>query len=299
MQDGRIPWRNAAISGYVYLPGRRKMCKSAGDAVSPAGLMDQYGADAMRYWAGSVRLGVDAAYDEAAFRVGKRLATKVFNAGKLIVGRLRDAEVAPGDLTAADVTAPLDRAHLSILGSVIARATELMEDFETAPALEGIEGWFWSNLCDNYLELTKGRAYASDRSALAAWSLSLSAALCMLAPFLPYVTEEVWSWHYRAEGESVHTAAWPEPGEVSAAGGDPQVFETAVAVLAQVRGYKTAAHVSLRTPIERITVTGPAGKLALLELSLGDFLQAAAVARADLRLADGADLTVHFASADN
>ncbi|MHC5034238.1 MAG: valine--tRNA ligase [Planctomycetota bacterium] len=297
MQDGRIPWRNAAISGYVYLPGRRKMSKSAGDAVSPATLMDQYGADAVRYWAASVRLGVDAAYDEAAFRVGKRLATKIFNAGKLIVGRLRAAEVAPGDVTADEVAAPLDRAHLSILGSVIAEATELMEGFETAPALETIEAWFWSNLCDNYLELTKGRAYAGDRSALAAWSLSLSAALRMLAPFLPYVTEEVWSWHHGADGESVHSAAWPEAGEVSAADGDPEVFETAVAALTQVRGHKTTARVSLRTPIETITVTGPAGKLAKLELSLGDFLEAAAVARADLRLADGADLTVHFGSA--
>ena len=283
MLDGRIPWRNVLISGWVVDPRRRKMSKSRGNVVTPAELLDRYGADAVRYWAARARLGADAAYDEAEMKVGKRLATKLFNAGRLIVGRVRSAGLSAGRTSASEVTAPLDRSHVALLALTVREATERMEAFETAAAMEQIESWFWHNLCDNYLELTKGRAYAGDRSALAAWSLSLSAALRLLAPFLPHVTEEVWSWHHGADGGSVHLAPWPEARELDGAAADPSVFEAAVEVLTQVRRHRTESHLSLRAPIEGITVTGPAEQLAHLEKALDDILSAAAAGAARLR----------------
>jgi len=200
MLDGRAPWRHIMVSGWVVDPERKKMSKSAGNVVTPTELLDRYGADAVRHWAASARTGTDTAYDESGFRVGKRLATKLFHAGRLIVGRLQAAGALPGACLSTNVTAPLDRAHLALLASVIDEASRHMEDFEPAQALAAVEQWFWSNLCDNYLELTKARAYAGDASALAAWDLSLSAATRLLAPFLPYVADEVWSWHHGHNG---------------------------------------------------------------------------------------------------
>jgi valyl-tRNA synthetase len=286
--DGRVPWKHALISGWVRDPKRRKMSKSKGNAVRPEALLDRYGADAVRYWAAGARLGTDTAYDESVFRVGKRLVTKVFNAGKLIVGRLQEADLDAAELGPADVTAPLDRAHLSLLGQVVETATQAMDAFETAAALQAIEDWFWTNLCDNYLELTKARAYAGDRSALAAWSLSLSAALRLLAPFVPYVTEEVWSW-LSAEGTSVHRSAWPEPAEFVAWEDDGSVFGTAVEILGQVRAWKTERQLSLRTPLALVKIAGPDDRLAQAEAALADIQSAAAAERAEL--AGGADLS--------
>jgi valyl-tRNA synthetase len=290
MMDRSIPWRHVAVSGWVVDPDRRKMSKSKGNVVTPMGLLERYGADAVRYWSARARLAADTVYDESAFQIGKRLATKLFNAGKLIVGRVEGAH----GLSLSDATAPLDRAHLALLAETVREATGLMEEFETAAALETVERWFWANLCDNYLELTKGRAYAGDRSALAAWGLSLSAALRLFAPFLPYVTEEVWSWQPGADGSSVHRAQWPQEAEFAPAGADVGVFTAAVEVLGWIRRHKAEAHVSMREPIEAITVSGPPALLDALQAALADVLAAGAVGRAELRPSDGAALEVMF-----
>jgi valyl-tRNA synthetase len=283
--DGQVPWRHALISGWVRDPSRRKMSKSKGNTVRPQALLDQYGADAVRYWAAGARLGTDTAYDESVFRVGKRLVTKIFNAGKLIVGRLQEAGLGPQAIGPVDVSAPLDRAHLSLLAEAAGDATRAMDGFETGAALQAIEDWFWNNLCDNYLELTKARAYAGDRSALAAWSLSLSAALRLFAPFVPYVTDEVWSWLSPA-GPSVHAASWPEAGELVAWEEDGSVFRTAVEVLGQVRAWKAERQLSLRTPLAQLVIAGPADDLARVEAALADIASAAAAERTELQIGE-------------
>jgi valyl-tRNA synthetase len=290
MLDGQVPWRHVAVSGWVVDPERRKMSKSKGNAVTPAGLIERWGADAVRYWSARARLATDTVYDESVFQVGKRLVTKLFNAGKLIIGRLEGAPTASLD----EVTAPLDRAFLATLAATVREATGQMEAFETAAALEAVERWFWAGLCDNYLELTKTRAYASDRSALAAWELSLSAALRLLAPFVPYVTEEVWSWRFGADGSSVHQAPWPHEAEFAEAGADARAFEAAVEVLGQVRRHKAEAKVSVRTPIDSIVVTGPPALIESLHAALPDVLSAGAVGRAKLRVGKGTELEVSF-----
>jgi valyl-tRNA synthetase len=290
MMDGRVPWKHIAISGWVTDPDRKKMSKSTGNVVTPMGLIEQYGADAIRYWAARARLGTDTAYDESTFQVGKRLVTKLFNAAKLIVGRLEGAGA--GAAAEAPVS-PLDLAHLALLRGLVDEATGLMEAFDTAGALERAERWFWGNLCDNYLEATKARAYRADGSALATWRLSLSVVLRLLAPFVPYITEEAWSWLRGPEGGSVHRAPWPSPGEVPD-GGEPALFRAAAEALSLVRKRKSEANVSLRTAVGEITVTGPGEMLALLEACRDDLLSAASADRMEFRASGGEGLSVEF-----
>ncbi|MHB8438632.1 MAG: class I tRNA ligase family protein, partial [Acidimicrobiales bacterium] len=141
------------------------------------------------------------------------------------------------------------------------------------------EGFFWS-FCDDYVELVKNRAYGTDgpgpRSARAALGVSLSIQLRLLAPFLPFVTEEVWSWWHR---ETIHRAPWPELRELGAsiARAEPAVLDVASDVLGAIRRAKTGAKRSMRWPVSRLTVADVAPRLALIEAAASDLRQAGAV----------------------
>jgi valyl-tRNA synthetase len=251
-EHGTAPWTNAAISGWILDPDRKKMSKSKGNVVTPEDVVKQHSADAVRYWAASGRLGTDAAYDIGQMKVGRRLAIKVLNASKFALGF---GEV-DGDLSAA-VTEPLDLAMLAGLRDVIDRATQGFEAWDYTRSLEATEAFFWT-FCDDYLELVKDRAYGGQgegpaASARAALRLALDVLLRLLAPFLPYVTEEVWSWW--REG-SIHRTSWPVTGEIPD-GGDAAVLTDVGAALAAVRKSKSEAKVGMRAEITSITIAGP------------------------------------------
>jgi valyl-tRNA synthetase len=262
-ESGVAPWANAGISGFIVDPDRKKMSKSKGNVVTPKGMLDDHGSDAVRYWAASSRLGTDAAFDPQnpkQIKIGRRLAIKVLNAAKFVYSF---PEAAAG--SDAVVTAPLDRDLLAELDRVVAIATKAFDEFDHARALETTEHFFWV-FCDDYLELVKERAYGSstpEGQASAALTLrtAVDVLLRLFAPFIPFATEEVWSWTHDG---SVHTAAWPVAAEDAEAptGLLPLVSEALIGI----RRAKTDAKASQKTEVTSATISGP----ALLELGLDD-----------------------------
>ena len=262
-----LPWKNAAISGWILDPDRKKMSKSKGNVVTPADLLDEHGSDAVRYWAASARLGTDAAFEVGQMKIGRRLAIKVLNASKFALSFSQDSEF---DLSAQLVTEPIDRAFLSALKDVIVLATKSLQSYDHTRALELSETLFWT-FCDDYLELIKDRAYgngmfskAQVASARTTLALSLDSLLRLFAPFLPFATEEVWSWW--REG-SIHLAPWPS-GEGLEAGIRDQsadLLMIAGQALANIRKTKTEAKVSMKTPILKLTLQVPQGVVSDLE----------------------------------
>jgi valyl-tRNA synthetase len=269
VEHASLPWWNAAISGFVLDPDRKKMSKSKGNVVVPTEVFERHSADAVRYWAGRARLGIDAAFDEKQMKDGRRLAIKILNASKFALGI---------DADAGDVVRPLDRAMLAELRSVVGVATDALQGYEHARALGATERVFWG-FTDDYLELVKQRAYGvqgpeAAGSAVAALRSALHTLLRLFAPFLPYATEEVWSWWQ--EG-SVHRSSWPRPDELVAAG-DPEVYAIAAAVLGAVRKEKALAKVSLRAPVRRAVVHDTPERLAKLAAAEDDVCEAGSIA---------------------
>jgi len=300
LEHGSLPWSDAAISGWVLDPDRKKMAKSKGNVVTPAGLLDRHGADGARYWAASGRPGVDTAFDEGQMRVGRRLAIKLLNASRFGLSRLAPEALGPTGEALGRATEALDTAMLARLADLVEEATASFDAYDYARALERTESFFW-RFCDDYLELVKGRAYGSQgeagaASARAALPTALSTLIRLFAPFLPYVTEEVWSWWQTG---SVHRARWPVADDVRAAagGGNPALLDVAGEVLGEVRKAKTAAKASMRTAVALAVVVADRPYLDLLDQVRDDLVDAGTIA--ELRAEEGSGLLVKVELAAN
>jgi valyl-tRNA synthetase len=274
-------------------PDRKKMSKSKGNVVTPMHLLEEYGADAVRYWAASGRPGTDTAFDSQQMKVGRRLAVKLLNASKFA---LADLPVA-----AQTITHPLDRALVARLADIADEATVSFEGYDYARALERVESFFWW-YCDFYLELVKGRRYDPDPQVNASVSLALRTSLSvfqrLFAPFLPFACEEVWSWWQ--EG-SVHRAQWPAGESLRALAAGPATvdheqedlaLDMTAAVLREVRKAKSQAKQPMRAPVSRVVVRNPAKCLAALTLGEDDLLQAGSIAQLEKVESDEGELVV-------
>jgi valyl-tRNA synthetase len=252
-EDNTVPWTHAMISGFIVDPDRKKMSKSKGNVVVPTEILDKFGADAVRWRAAIARSGLDSPFDETQMKVGRRLALKVLNVAKFALGNVGARSLDP-----ADVAHRVDCALMGRLANTINDATAAFDAYDYTSALEVTEKFFW-DFCDDYVELVKERAYGDDplgaASAKAALAISLHNVLRLLAPFLPYATEEAWSWVW--EG-SVHQQEWPLATSLGAAAATDPAILTAVGEVPR-----------RRTPTPRRQVRTDAGTASSISAFLG------------------------------
>jgi len=262
LEHGEIPWKHAAISGWILDPDRKKMSKSKGNVVVPDQLLKDHGSDGVRYWAASARLGTDTAFDEGQMKIGRRLALKLLNAGKFALGfDLPNTEAVP--------TFEIDRALLAALAEVIEKSTEALNNYDHTRALELTENFFWT-FTDDYLESVKDRAYAGDDQAKSSAVITLRIALAtlnrLLAPFIPFATEEMWSWWQQG---SVHTSAWPTVEELGDIG-DKKYLEVLSRSLAVIRKSKSDQKLSMKAEIDSAELTVPSEDIVYAEKLVED-----------------------------
>jgi valyl-tRNA synthetase len=255
LHEEKIPWRHIVISGWVLDPDRKKMSKSKGNVVTPSHFIDEFGADAVRYWAGLARYGVDTTFDPGVMKVGRRLAMKLFNAGKFVLSQ---------SAIEGSVTEPLDLAFLAKLKAQVEASARAFEEFEPAQALMETERFFWTHFTDSYLELVKTRIWGEKStaeelrlkaSAVHALRLGMQTFLKLFAPFLPFTTEEIWSYGFTGAGKSVHRASFPTGADFAGIGpGNPAVFDAAMAAQGAIHQQKTLSKVSIARPVSALVL---------------------------------------------
>jgi valyl-tRNA synthetase len=289
-EHGVLPWADAGISGWILDPDRKKMSKSKGNVVTPNDLLVEHSSDAVRYWASSARLGTDAAFDTGMMKIGRRLAIKVLNAAKFVL-----SFDAPNQ--DAKVTEPIDQSLLLNLAEVVKDATTAFENYDHTKALELAEKFFW-NFTDDYLELVKERAYGQggfnadeQASALVALRQALLTLLRLFAPFLPFATDEVWSWWQSGKG-SVHRSSWPTPEDLNSGldSSNIDLLDLASQALFGTRKAKSDAKASMKADVVSANLVAPQQMIARLELLSPDLKAAGRIA--SLSFVSGEELAV-------
>lgn len=295
LHENEIPWKNVAISGWILDPDRKKMSKSKGNVVTPMHLLDEYGSDGVRYWASNAQLGSDTAFDVNVLKVGKRLVTKLFNAAKFVLGQ-------PGEPGA--ITYEMDLIFLERLKQLVERATKAFESYQHEVALAETERFFWTAFTDSFIEMSRGRARGgmgagAQASAIAALQLGLSVLLRLFAPFLPFITEEIWSWGFAEESgqPSIHLARWPSAEDFAGVAPveDAALFELAVDALAMINKGRAEAGVSTAREIQTLVLTAPSEQASRLRRVQDDIRLASRGHSIEVR--DGASLgleTIEF-----
>jgi valyl-tRNA synthetase len=200
---GEAPFEHVNIHSVIQAPDGRRMSKSLGTGIDPLDLIEEHGADALRFGLLAMSSAQDVRFNEERVKQGRDLANKLWNASRLILMRVSEVEPSPD----SDVLE--DRWIVSRLERLTARVTELLDDFRFSHAALDLYGAFWSELCDWYLELAKPRLYEEDNehvSAVLLWALERT--LRLLHPVMPFVTEEIWSLMPGERG-LLAVADWP------------------------------------------------------------------------------------------
>ena len=192
-EHGALPWRNAAISGWILDPDRKKMSKSKGNVVTPTALIEQYGTDAVRYWAASARPGVDTAFDEGQMKIGRKLANKLLNASQ-VRARLRASRRQARHAPPSRSTWRCSPASTTVVDEATARSRTTTTPAPSSAPSRSSGGSATTTSSSSRDARTAPRGAAPAASAQAALRTALRSLHRLFAPFLPFVADEVWCW---------------------------------------------------------------------------------------------------------
>jgi valyl-tRNA synthetase len=293
---GHVPWREIVISGHVLDPKGQKMSKSKGNIVDPIEVMATHSTDVLRYWTASGKLGDDHLWQEKDINTAKRLVTKLFNAGKFTIANLNGYD--PNETATGVELETLDRWMLGRLAATIEEATAYFEQYEYSKARGVIDAFFWNTYCDLYLELVKDRIYSVDRRGMAgrtaaqhALHSAFLAIIKLYAPFMPYVTEELYQGYFTGHDghHSIHVSAWPTAHEEWKDAEAARAGDEITTVLGGVRKFRAEKQLGMKTPLARLTIFCDAATRKRIEPAIPDLQATANVA--DVEWSEAAGLS--------
>ena len=277
LHQNSIPWKNLMISGWCLAADKTKMSKSKGNVVTPTSLIEEKGSDIVRYWASTSHLGADTAYSEEVFKIGQKLITKLFNAAKFAS---MNFAILDKNTKNQNISEAADLWILDKLQKTLKRASDEFEKFEYARAREAIEEFFWKDFCDNYLEICKVRSYglsaeklagidftadqkneisAKQQSSILTLKICLNTILKLFAPFIPHITEEIFSTIFAdefAKINSIHArGSWPKLNQEFVNQKFHDIGEAALEVIFEVRKFKSDNNLSMKTQLKKIKIS--------------------------------------------
>jgi valyl-tRNA synthetase len=233
---GAIPFRDVYVHSVIQARDGRRMSKSLGTGIDPLEEIDVHGADALRFGLLAMSSTQDVRFSDAKVQQGRDLANKLWNASRLIL--LNAAEVEP----APRPTCVEDRWLLSRLERTITSVTEKLEDYDFAHAVQEAYSFFWRDLCDWYLEIVKPRLYDGEADVSATLLYALERVLALLHPTMPFVTEEIWSYHPARQGHlAVH--AFPTADESLFDAAAEEDIEEGIRLTQRLRAWRDLAGV--------------------------------------------------------
>ena len=252
LHNGKNPWDNVMISGWVLDPRGNKMSKSKGNVIGPQEVIQKYSADCLRFWAAGSKLGEDLAYQEKDLVTARKFVTKLWNASKFVSMNL---EGFSGNTVTLEIE---DKWILGKLNKTIKESTEYFENYEYSKARAVADIFFWQDFCDNYLEMIKSRIYGNNNKAGAQYALNmcLNAVLKLFAPITPFITDEIFSVMYPKEAQSVHVSNWPITSKISGEDEAISEGEKAKAIISTIRKEKSTRGLSLNTEVKKLEIFG-------------------------------------------
>ena len=269
---GQVPWKDLMISGFVLAKKGEKISKSKNNAkMSPNDLLDTYGADMIRYWTASNKLGTDTWFDTKDIESSKRFMNKLWNSAKFVDMHIKDA-----DLRQEAELQSIDKWLISRCHETFEKYQQQMENYEMGLARQEIDKFFWNDLCDNYLEIAKERLYNPDnkygnsqKAAQQTLAIVFLEVLKMYSPFVPHITEYIYQELYKPKlnDELLSTSKF------SILPYDKKYIEFGEAIkkiVGDVRKYKTEHNLSMKEPIEKLKISMTLNNIECLRNSILD-----------------------------
>jgi valyl-tRNA synthetase len=276
MHNNAIPWKNIMVNGWVLAEDKNKMSKSKGNVISPVKLIQEHGTDIVRYWASSYTPGTDVIFSEDVFKTGKRLVNKLWNASKFVSMPMSGLDITIPSIL--KINCDMDRWIISKLHNLVKEVTKSFDEFEYFAARNKAEAFFWKDFCDNYLELIKTRIYNPEskdqigqESAIHTCAFVLSALLKLFAPFVPHITEEIYSIVFESPSSIHAQGTWPRFADI------PEDKNSLIAggfveqILSVIRKFKTEEKLSMKAEVAEVNIVAENNSIELKDF--GDTLQ--------------------------